>query len=163
MALFRKLKDPVEGSARVVSCGGGSYENAAFTRCWMSLVLSAAGIEPYTVETTKLVRSTKHPYPGMVLPVTIDRSRPDRFEIDWDQVPTRKEAARQQTEQAAEAMRSGETAVDQLQDLLPGATIHVEGDRDDPVDQLERLAELHQSGALTDEEFAAAKRRLLDS
>lgn len=31
----------------------------------------------------------------------------------------------------------------------------------DPVERLERLAELHQGGALTDEEFAAAKRRLL--
>jgi hypothetical protein len=163
MALFRKLKDPVEGTARVVSCSGGSYENAAYSRCWMSLVLSAPGVEPYPVETTKLVRSTKHPHPGVVLPVTIDRSRPDRFEIDWDRVPTRKEVARQQTEEAAEAMRSGGTAADRLQDLLPGATIHVEGGADDRVDQLERLAELHQSGALTDEEFAAAKRRLLHS
>ncbi|MGB3327619.1 MAG: SPFH domain-containing protein, partial [Thermomicrobiales bacterium] len=32
---------------------------------------------------------------------------------------------------------------------------------DDQIAQLERLASLHQSGALTDEEFAAAKKRLL--
>ena len=31
----------------------------------------------------------------------------------------------------------------------------------DLVDELERLAALHESGALTDEEYAAAKRRLL--
>jgi hypothetical protein len=30
-----------------------------------------------------------------------------------------------------------------------------------PVDELERLAQLHSSGALTDEEFASAKARLL--
>ena len=31
----------------------------------------------------------------------------------------------------------------------------------DPIAQLERLAALHASGALSDEEFAAAKARLL--
>jgi hypothetical protein len=33
---------------------------------------------------------------------------------------------------------------------------------DDPLDQLERLAELHRRGALTDAEFAAAKAKLLN-
>ena len=32
---------------------------------------------------------------------------------------------------------------------------------EDVISQLEKLAELHQSGALTDEEFAAAKKKLL--
>jgi hypothetical protein len=31
----------------------------------------------------------------------------------------------------------------------------------DPADELEHLAQLHQSGALTDEEFAAAKAKIL--
>jgi hypothetical protein len=31
----------------------------------------------------------------------------------------------------------------------------------DPIAQIERLAELHRSGALTDDEFAAAKAKLL--
>ena len=33
----------------------------------------------------------------------------------------------------------------------------------DPIDQLEHLAQLHASGALTDEEFAAAKANVLGS
>jgi Short C-terminal domain len=33
----------------------------------------------------------------------------------------------------------------------------------DPSDQIEHLAELHTSGALTDEEFAAAKAKVLGS
>lgn len=32
----------------------------------------------------------------------------------------------------------------------------------DPLDQIERLGELHKAGALTDEEFAAQKARLLE-
>jgi Short C-terminal domain len=31
----------------------------------------------------------------------------------------------------------------------------------DPIEQLERLAKLHEEGALTDEEFAAQKAKLL--
>lgn len=34
---------------------------------------------------------------------------------------------------------------------------------DDMADQIEHLAELHASGALTDEEFAAAKAKALES
>ena len=33
----------------------------------------------------------------------------------------------------------------------------------DPADELEHLAQLHDSGALTDEEFAAAKAKVLGS
>jgi hypothetical protein len=35
------------------------------------------------------------------------------------------------------------------------------GDDDEQLDQLERLAALHQRGALSDDEFAAAKAKLL--
>lgn len=33
----------------------------------------------------------------------------------------------------------------------------------DPADEIEHLAQLHESGALTDEEFAAAKAKILGS
>lgn len=32
---------------------------------------------------------------------------------------------------------------------------------DDPIEQIEQLSKLHESGALTDEEFAAAKAKVL--
>lgn len=35
------------------------------------------------------------------------------------------------------------------------------GPAEDPITQLERLAQLHRDGALTDEEFAAEKHRIL--
>ena len=54
----------------------------------------------------------------------------------------------------------------QLQQLFPGAQIGVQQQRagdeqDDQLAQLERLAALHQRGALSDAEFAAAKAKLL--
>ena len=33
----------------------------------------------------------------------------------------------------------------------------------DPADEIEHLAQLHESGALTDEEFASAKAKILES
>ena len=59
--------------------------------------------------------------------------------------------------------------VEQLRAAFPGADITVNSHTPklsdltggDPVERLERLAALHRSGALTDEEFAAAKARLL--
>ncbi len=83
-------------------------------------------------------------------------------------------------------MLSGSTGdiVSQLQQMFPGAQIQVEGTSmtppaagaawapptpaatqddfdDDRIEALERLAKLHASGALTDAEFAAEKRRVL--
>lgn len=69
--------------------------------------------------------------------------------------------------------------VAELRELFPDAQIDVQqqsfggadpaqmaqaffGGGDDQLDQLERLAELHRRGALTDAEFAAAKAKLLN-
>lgn len=41
------------------------------------------------------------------------------------------------------------------------AELNQEGSGDEMLDKLERLAKLHNSGALSDEEFAAAKKQLL--
>jgi hypothetical protein len=64
-----------------------------------------------------------------------------------------------------------EAFADELRRLFPDAQITVANSETigaggspaagDPVSALERLAELHASGALTDEEFALAKARLL--
>jgi putative oligomerization/nucleic acid binding protein len=55
-------------------------------------------------------------------------------------------------QQAAEAPADG--SQDQAQYAPPPP---------DPADELEHLAQLHSSGALTDEEFAAAKAKALGS
>ena len=56
----------------------------------------------------------------------------------YDQAPAEEQAPAQEQEQAAYAP--------------PPA---------DPADEIEHLAQLHESGALTDEEFAAAKAKIL--
>jgi Short C-terminal domain len=97
------------------------------------------------------------------------RKKSEAEEVDVDELP----------EEAQEV-------VEKLQEMFPGASVQVSesdmslsdalkamhgGDLDalegaqggDHVSQLERLAKLHEEGALTDAEFAAEKARILGS
>ena len=203
MGLFkRRLKDPVDGTVQIVSTTGRPYR-AVYGICNMQVVVQAPGIEAFATEhSAGLVRASKWPVPGTILKAKVDREDPERFEILWDEVPTREEMAQDQAQAIAAAMRgeapSGATAVPpgvppaaagviaQLQKQFPGAQIHVQsmggspymatsaaapsappsgadpsGD-DDRIAKLERLAELKADGVLTEAEFAAEKKRVLE-
>jgi hypothetical protein len=45
---------------------------------------------------------------------------------------------------------------------VPAQSAPVTTTSSDPTEQLKKLAELHKSGVLTDEEYAAAKKKILD-
>jgi hypothetical protein len=143
-----RMTDPVRGTAQVVSCsanrGRGVYQN-----CHLQLVVSAEGVPATAVEQQTLVHRSRWPMPGVALPATIDRANPQNVRIEWDELPDARDRARQTAEQMAAAMRT-------QQPPAPPAPA------DDPLDRLERLAKLHAAGALTDEEFAEQKRKLLD-
>jgi hypothetical protein len=62
---------------------------------------------------------------------------------------------------ASELQAAGATAAVQLPE--PIAAAEIETPRDGVAGDLERLAALHEKGALTDEEFSDAKRRVLQS
>ena len=107
--------------------------------------------------------------------MTVDRADPTRLRIEWDEVRTHEDRIAEQAESLAASMNRGAGAsagndlVEQLRAAFPGAEISVSSHQPnlsdltggDSVERLERLAALHRSGALTDEEFAAAKARLL--
>ncbi|HST39926.1 MAG TPA: SHOCT domain-containing protein [Conexibacter sp.] len=109
MGLFDKLRrgrmdDPVEGTAQVVAASGyhgeGIYQN-----CRMELIVQADGVPPTAVNHHGLVHNKRWPRTGTTLPVTVDRSDPRRFTIEWDRVPDRYETARDTSEQLAALMR----------------------------------------------------------
>jgi hypothetical protein len=107
MGLFNRLKgisDPVEAEFRIVACssnsGGAVYEN-----CTMDGVVYGPGFGPVPVHHTSMVTPTaKWPYPGVVLPVTADREHPERLKINWDEVPSSRDVARQLAAQEAQQM-----------------------------------------------------------
>jgi Short C-terminal domain len=116
--------------------------------------------------------------------VTFDRSDPDRLKVRWDDVADSAEASQQQAEALAAQLNQGGSGpvvsaggdvseiVAALQQQFPGAQVQV-GDGqvvsgpsagtagDDRIEELERLAKLKESGALTEEEFEREKARIL--
>jgi hypothetical protein len=168
-AKSKRMKQPVPGVAQVVSASMPPY-NATSSNCSMHLVVSAEGMEPAPVEHTAMASVKRWPTPGMTLPVTVDLADPTRLKIDWDAVQTNEQTAMQQAEQMAEMMKgAGTTAQGAGMDL--GAVIQqaaaaagqqAKPAADDVAGQIERLSRLHDSGSLSDEEFADAKRKLLE-
>ena len=119
MRLFRRIKDPVEGIAQVVSATqwtSGSWQN-----CEMTLVVQAIGVEPFTLRHKCMARADKWPYAGHQLPVTFDRKHTDRLDVQWDRVQSAKDRSMEQAEAMRDALASG-----QRQPQVPGQNIQVQ-------------------------------------
>jgi Short C-terminal domain len=176
------MKDPVDGTAQVVG-STQPPDSATSSNVNLNLVVQAEGIPATSVELSCIAPTKKWPWPGSTLPVTIDRADPTRVRVRWDDVPDTGDVAQQQAEALAAQLNQGGAPgtaggadvggiVEALQQAMPGAQINVGGagaqpaspaGGDDTVAQLERLSKLHESGALTDEEFAKEKARILGS
>lgn len=108
MGLFTKwrMREPVRGSAEVVSVtahrGDSSWQDIQ-----MTLVVSAEGVPAEPVRHRGMCRADRWPSPGDVLPVTVDRRRPKRLKVEWDEVGSARDEAWQQAERMA-AQRRGE-------------------------------------------------------
>jgi Short C-terminal domain len=181
----RKMKDPVDGTAQVVG-STQPPDSATSSNVNLTLVVQADGVPATTIEHSCIAPTKKWPFPGEALPVTFDRADPDRLKVRWDDVPDSADVAKKQADALAAQMNHGgggqvvmgggadvNEIVQALQQQYPGAQIDVEGAQvmgdapapheDDRVAQLERLAKLKESGALTEEEFEREKARILGS
>jgi hypothetical protein len=184
----RKMKDPVDGVAQVVG-STQPPDSATSSNVNLTLVVQAEGVPATTIEHSCIAPTKKWPYPGETLPVTLDRADPDRLKVRWDDVPDSADVSRQQAEALAAQLNQGgggpvvsaggdvSEIVAALQQQYPGAQIEVQGgevfgqpatpssapDEDDRLAELERLAKLKESGALTEQEFKREKARILGS
>ena len=98
------MKDPVRGSAQVVSATG-YHGRGIYQSCTMQIVVQAEGVPATAVKFEGLVHNKRWPRPGMVLPVTVDRADPQNVKIEWDEVEHSGERAAASAEQLAAAMR----------------------------------------------------------
>ncbi|MGI8945690.1 MAG: hypothetical protein ACR2GL_05555 [Thermoleophilaceae bacterium] len=99
-----RMKDPVRGTAQVVSCSG-HRGRGVMQRCRMRLVVRGDRIPAKAIEHSGLVHRTRWPAPGMTLPVTIDRADPTRVKVAWDEVESSRERADRGAEELAATMR----------------------------------------------------------
>jgi hypothetical protein len=71
----------------------------------MQLVVQGDGVPATAVEHHGLAHHSRWPSPGMVLPVTVDRSDPSRLKIEWDEMEASSDRSRRTAEGMAAAMR----------------------------------------------------------
>lgn len=99
------MADPVGGSLLVVGCSGAPEAGTMYAGCEIHGVVSAPGVPPTSVQYDGIVRASRWPSPGQVLPVLVDRAAPQRVQIPWGRVPTGRQRAAQQAAQFAERIR----------------------------------------------------------
>ena len=100
-----RMKEPVAGTAQVVSVsahrGDSSWQDIQ-----MTLVVQAEGVPAEPVRHRGMCRADRWPTPGDVLPVTVDRRKPKRLKVEWDEVGTARDRAWQEAERLAAQQRS---------------------------------------------------------
>ncbi len=146
---------------------------SAITRYRLTLEVHRDGVEPYPVTRNVTVRRGLPVGQGSVLAVDISARNPEKVKVDWHRTATEPHPDRLRG-RGSGTPRRGTDVESTLHRMLngsggdgplmpPGARRRSEDPhRADRIDQLERLAALKESGALSDEEFEAEKRRLLD-
>jgi hypothetical protein len=100
---FKRIKDPVRGSAQIVSSTRAPH-NATSGNCRMHLVVSVPGHQAFAIDDEFITRVKKWPSPGQTLPIVASQSDPTKFKILWDEVPDWGDQASAQAAQLAAAM-----------------------------------------------------------
>jgi hypothetical protein len=104
MALFgKKMKDPVNGTARVINNGGLKATVSGAMRVPLDLMVQADGVSSHLVHVIpRHPKAGKWPSIGQTLPVVLDRADLQRVEILWDQVPSLMDAIKAREAQRIE-------------------------------------------------------------
>ncbi len=112
MGIFAKfsearMKDPVDGTAKIVSMTTASAD-ATSSNYSMDRVVSGPGIEPTAVQHTGGMAPTdRWPSPGDEIPIVIDRANPSHFVIEWKKLPKWQIQSKLDAEALAAKMRAG--------------------------------------------------------
>ncbi len=118
----------------------------------IDMEIHVSGRAPYRVNKMYMVPATAQIGQGVRLPIKVDPSDQAEIAIDWDQAP--KPPAEGEVRPATEGSAPAPAA--------PAPSAAPSGGADS-VAQLEKLAKLRDSGALTDAEFEQQKAKILGS
>ena len=102
----KRMKDPASGTFTVTGITAPSPE-AVWAMAEITGVISAPGLDPRPVQRPGMLRTKLWPKPGQVLPVVVDRAKPEFFVIEWTKVKSGSEAALDEAQRLAAAMKSG--------------------------------------------------------
>ncbi|MBA3798876.1 MAG: SHOCT domain-containing protein [Geodermatophilaceae bacterium] len=145
----RILSQGIAGQAVVVGMGTPA-RGAQQYNLDLDLEIHLPGRAPYRLADSYLVPASVPIGQGVRLPVRVDPDDPARIAIDWDNAGSAPEHG--------EVRPVGEASVAATAAVSPSDGGSAGGD---PIAQLERLAKLRDTAALTDAEFDQQKRRIL--
>jgi len=137
------LAEGIAGQGVVVGMGTPA-RGAQWFNLDLDLEVHVPGREAYRVANQYMVPASATLGPGVSLPLKVDGEDPAKIAIDWDTAP--KPPARGEVRPASGAAAPAPAAA---------------SSSGDTVAELERLAKLRDSGALTDAEFEQQKARIL--
>jgi Short C-terminal domain len=141
------LANGIAGQGVIV--GHGTPERGAqWFNLDIDLEVHVSGRQPYRVNKEYLVPGGATIGQGVTLPIKVDREDPTKIAIDWQSA--------QQAPQRGEVRPVGGSG------FAPAPAPSSVG-ADDHLAELERLAKLRDSGALTDAEFEQQKAKILGS
>jgi len=120
----------------------------------IDMEIHVSGRSPYRVNNQYMVPSSATLGSGISLPVKVDPNDPAKIAIDWDSA--QKAPARGEVRPAAGGSAPA-ASISAMGSPAPSAS------GGDSVAELERLAKLRDSGALTDSEFEQQKAKILGS
>ena len=163
------ITDGIEGEAEVLEkelTRLGAQATEKLNRPWkLRLFVTTPGTEPYEVEHVCTIPWDKMPRTGHTVPVTVSQSHPERLRIEWDEVASLTESA----ELAQELLEAGD-----LEGAAAAMGLHRAGGGGprrfapgearrtaERIALVAKLQRLREDGALNEEEFESAKRRLL--
>jgi Short C-terminal domain len=140
------LADGIPGQGVIVA-HGTPERGAQWFNLDIDLEVHVNGRKPYRVNNTYMVPAGATIGQGVTLPIKVDPNDPSKIAIDWDA--------------AQRAPGRGEVRPVGGSGFTPAPAPEPSGG--DHIAQLERLAKLRDSGALTDAEFEQQKARILGS
>ena len=131
----------------VVVAHGTPERGAQWFNMDIDLEVHVSGRQPYRVNNMYMVPAGANIGQGVTLPIKVDPNDPSKIAIDW--------------ERAQSAPAWGEVRTSGGPGFTPAPV--PAADTGDQIAELERLAKLRDSGALTDAEFEQQKAKILGS
>ncbi len=133
----------------VVVAHGTPERGAQWFNMDIDLEVHVSGRQAYRVNNMYMVPAGATIGQGVTLPIKVDPNDPSKIAIDWE--------AAQRAPARGEVRTTGGSGFTPAPAPVPAA------DTGDQIAELERLAKLRDSGALTDAEFEQQKARILGS
>lgn len=105
-----RIKDPVHGQGLVVDISDWMTQTRTPYSLQATLVVQVQGMSKVTVQHSEIVNNTspvleRWPAQGDTIPVTIDRADPSRLQIEWNEIPSKRDLLQATLRQKAEARK----------------------------------------------------------